>query len=62
MLIIIMSKLCLNVVNLLLVNNLEVCDSMMEVSIKDAHMGFCWKLLHAKKLCMEKTISYKKIG
>lgn len=45
---------------MLLINNLEVCDSMMEVSIKDAHMGFCWKLLHAKKLYMGKTISCKK--
>lgn len=45
---------------MLLINNLEACDSTMEVSIKDAHMGFCWKLLHAKKLKMEKTISCKK--
>jgi hypothetical protein len=47
---------------MLLVNNLEVCDSMMEVSIKDAHMGFCWKLLHAKKLYMEKLFHAKQLA
>jgi hypothetical protein len=60
MLAIIMSILCLNVVNMLLINNLEVCDSMMEVSIKEHTWVFvenCYtqknctweKLFHAKK-------------
>jgi hypothetical protein len=60
-LVIIMSILCLNVVNMLSVNDLEVCDSMIEVSIKHActhgfllKIATCKKIVHGKNYFMQK--------